>query len=173
MPFTFEVSNGDRLAIWEHDARIITPTRHAPRSLDEGEGGVEIFAVDQVISTRTGEPAKVPDDLVAWIERHPDLDIISSRPASVGGLEGVLIDLASVRGAELVPQIELTWDRRIGLNAGARTEMYVLDAGSTWVVIFPVRPIDRHQRHIADADSAFAPGDRAFLETLDFSPSTR
>jgi hypothetical protein len=172
VPFSFEVVRGEHLAVWEHEAAIVTPTRHSARSLDDGRGGVEVIAVRAVIAPRTREAVPPPDDLVRWIERHPTLEVDSSTPASIGGLDGVLLDVSSERGAELAPHVPLVWEHRIGLNTGARTEMYVLDAGGTWVVILPVRAIDRHQRHVADADSAFAPEDLAFLGTVDFSPST-
>jgi hypothetical protein len=76
-----------------------TYTREAPDILriSRGEtGGLGFTNIHEVYKpTRTGTPNVVdaPEDMVGWFRRHPYLDTTEPEPTTVGGVEGVQIDV--------------------------------------------------------------------------------
>ena len=76
-----------------------TYTREAPDTLriSLGERGIVGFAnIHEVYKpTRTGAPnvVEAPEDIVGWFRRHPYLDTTEPEPITVGGVEGVQIDV--------------------------------------------------------------------------------
>jgi hypothetical protein len=50
--------------------------------------------------TDLGRAMRAPDDLVAWLEGHPYLDADPATAVSVGGLEGMQIDVAPTVGPD-------------------------------------------------------------------------
>ena len=170
VPFTFDVRGN--WVIWEYDARVVTPTTFVGGSLHDGGGGLAIFAVDRVVDPTTGETIPAPADLAAWIQRHPDAEVLGTRAVSIGGLDGVELDIRSERGLKIAPQIRVVWEHRIGLRAGSRRSVVVLEAGGWTVLILGVGPADSHQRHLASGPIASSDQVRELLESLRFSPAT-
>jgi|SRR5215204_146266 len=76
-----------------------TYTREAPDVLriSRGEtGGLGFTNIHEVYKpTRTGTPnvGEAPEDMVGWFRRHPYLDTTEPEPTTVGGVEGVQIDV--------------------------------------------------------------------------------
>ena len=76
-----------------------TYTPEAPDTLriSLGERGIVGFAnIHEVYKpTRTGAPnvGEAPEDIVGWFRRHPYLDTTEPEPTTVGGVEGVQIDV--------------------------------------------------------------------------------
>jgi hypothetical protein len=76
-----------------------TYTREAPDVLRISRGETAGFGFTNIHEvykpTRTGTPNVVdaPEDIVGWFRRHPYLDTTEPEPTTVGGVEGVQIDV--------------------------------------------------------------------------------
>jgi hypothetical protein len=138
--FTFELGEG-----WH----VWYPEEPYSVELAEGEGNgkqLAFYKVQDVFEPRQDdgevyfEASPAPDDLIAWFQRHPYLDIGEAKPVHIGGVAGkrfsaefdVPNGYVDVTGggcsAPCIPMFQLGGDLVIhALERGSQDEFVVLD----------------------------------------------
>lgn len=66
----------------------------------EGHAFLTFLRPSEVIDPETLEAVDPPADYVAWLRNHPNLEAGDPTPASIGGFDGIQLDIASITPVE-------------------------------------------------------------------------
>jgi hypothetical protein len=139
----------------------------------EASGGLVFTKIREVYEPTTGTPNVVdaPEDPVLWFERHRYLQTDESRPATVGGADGVRLDVAVEDlpedhrggcGPDCVATFRTTGGSALGIPEGGLQRVIVLEdvEGETVIVVFGTR---------ATRFDEFAPEAQKVLDTVEWT----
>lgn len=98
-----------------------------------------ITRVSQVVDPTTGRAVAAPDDLAAWLVRHPALDADQPQPATVAGVTGTSLEAAVKSVSQMDTFAYPTGNMHF--TAGERVRFYVLPFdGPDLVAVFSTAP---------------------------------
>ena len=124
--------------------RLIADGYHEPLYSSDGI----YFLVDPAIASRDCKETEEPgvgrsvDDLVAWLEAAPGLTVSEPNPVTIGGLDGVELDL----------RIDPTWKRTCFWSEGLPAVPLIINrsdvGGYTWAIL----PAQSMRWYVLDSD---------------------
>lgn len=69
-------------------------------SISKGNAFLSFLRPAQVIDPRTQETVDPPSDYIEWLRNHPNLEAGDPTPTSIGGLDGIQLDIAGITPVE-------------------------------------------------------------------------
>jgi hypothetical protein len=128
---TLEVGDGLWMAVHTEDPGFFALERQAPPPEGFGQRGRPTGVLDIGRLPQVYDPAKpglersvvpAPADLAGWLRSHPDIDAGPARPARVGGVDGVVMDVTYrfAKPAHAAPECRYRGFRCTALAPGDR-----------------------------------------------------
>ena len=115
-----------------------------------GDLGLYMSRIGQVVDPTSHQPVAAPDDLVAWLAAHPDLEAGSPGSATLAGSDVAWVDVAAV-GDDVEIFAFPTGNLRV--SAGTTGRFWVLPLEGPDLVVSGLAPTDAFDAAIPDIES--------------------
>jgi hypothetical protein len=104
-------------------------------------GDVELIAsrVSQVVDPTSHQAVAAPEDLIAWLQAHPELDVQAADPASIAGETARAVDVAAPGDADVEIWAFPTGNVRV--SAGAKSRIWVVPMDGPDLVLSGLAPV--------------------------------
>ena len=116
-----------------------------------GQGGdIELLGgrVATVVDPTSHQPVDAPDDLIAWLEAHPDFVAQAPQPATIAGREARSIDVSNPSDEDIDVWAYPTGNARVSARTDARIWVVPLDGPD--LVFTAVAGADRFDAAVQD-----------------------